>query len=814
MTLVACESNNTKPDNDKIIINELMASNRTGILNDKNKPADWIELKNIGQDSIDLKDFKLIVIKDSTKGVLSSQSQNNINQITGDSVNSSNIKVWSFPSLKIGGGKCLVLFADKSKKGEENPFQINLKLPKEGATVQLISPNDKLLSEVKYNELQPDQSFALQPDSTLKATYWQSPGFENNREGYEAAIQKIDSQRSGPLLIWEVMSRAQHSYDNWVELKNISEKPVNLAEYSLSKKPGKDQGWNLPEKTLAPGEFISFQLAGGKANPKNNNQVPFKLGDTETIVLSKNGKFVDGVCAKLSPYGMSIGRMEGKKGFFFLVTPTRNAENKTSGYSYIMDKPEWNITPGVYKNDEKIVLKLINTEHNVHYTVDGSEPTLNSPLFKDSIVITKPTVVRSFAEGDSITLPSNVATASFLIGVNHDLPVINISLNPNDMYGHTNGIYADGPGYGGDFPYQNANFWKNWTKKAHMELFDGEKMFSSDCGLKIFGAFSRALPKKSFRIKFRGEFGEAKVNYDFFDNGQYLEWEDLVLRSGSQDYNANMIKDEFFTSLALTGNPSMMAQIHRPVALYINAEYFGLYYLREKIDKNFVARKLNIPTDSIDVFLSGASPYRDLVTRITNLDIRQNENFEYARKNIDFESLIDYKIGNIYAGKTDVGNIRHVRSRHPDSDGKWRFVFYDIDYSWSPDGKPSASMYLSSAPGAIVPEKIFQNVLISHLLRNNEFRQIFLERLSYHLTNTYSADNATAHFDKFINQIQNEMKLNCERWPTLSYERWQKNIGNFRSRFENRPKVILNDIRNHLKITKEENKKYFSHLGY
>lgn len=818
-SLVSCGGSNHAED---IIINEVMASNRTGLLNDKNKPTDWIELKNLGKDSVDLKGFKLVVIKDTAaiskkqiaKMEKDDSEQESIESDNGNKKEKDPVAEWKFPSVKIGGGQCLVVFAGKVKNPDEiKSVQADLKFPKEGATIQLLAPNKKVVCEVKYREMKADQSLVVQPDSTYKATFWQSPGFENNREGFEAAMQKIDSQRKSPLLIWELMSRAEHSYENWVELKNVSDKPLELSEYEIGKKTGKNEGWQLPSRTLQPGEMVVVVMAGNNAKG-NSLQAPFKLGNAETVVLTKGGKFVDGMNARLTQYGGSIGRKNGEKGFFFFNTPTPGEENSADGKRYIAEKPEWDKQAGIYKDQKQVVLKLANQDRKVHYTLDGSDPTMNSPVFKDSLVISKPTVVRSFAEGDSATMRSNIATASYMIGIDHDLPVINISLNPQDFYGHTTGIYADGPGYGGPHPYTGANFWKNWTKKAYMEMFDGKEGFSSDCGLKIFGAFSRALPKKSLRVKFRGQFGDSKVNFDFFKNGKDLEWEDLVLRSGSQDYNHNMIKDEFFTSLVQSGSPSLLTQMYRPVALYVNAEYFGLYYLREKIDKNFVARKLDLPNDSIDILLSGPSPYMTLVNQIRGMDMTKKENYDFAKEKIDFESLIDLKIGNIFAGKTDVGNTRHVRSRHPDSDRKWKYVYYDIDYSWSPNGKPSAEMYLSTAPGAIVPEKIKYNVMIDRLLKNKEFRQMFLERLSYHLTNTYAAKNTVPYFDNFISEIKAEMKHNCERWPTLSYEKWEKNISAFRDHFEKKPKIVLNDVRNLLHVTEQENQKYFSHLGY
>jgi hypothetical protein len=80
---------------------------------------------------------------------------------------------------------------------------------------------------------------------------------------------------------------------------------------------------------------------------------------------------------------------------------------------------------------------------------------------------------------------------------------------------------------------------------------------------------------------------------------------------------------------------------------------------------------------------------------------------------------------------------------------------------------------------------------------------------------TFSTKNATEVFDNLTNSIKNEMVLNCKRWPSLmSYSSWEKHVGAFRERFKDRNKEMLNDIRKELKITPEEEKKYFSDLGF
>lgn len=819
-----------------IVINELMANNRTGLLNEQNEPADWIEIKNTSNDSINLEGFELTIIRKKREKKAGKDNDNsNAGEKNGGSVNnggdndeetedSSDEETlsWEFPDVTIAGGECLLIFADNGDSSDsETLLSADFKLPKAGATVQFKSPAGDVLSEVKYGKMSPDESYARQSDGKYKATYWRSPGFENNREGYEAAMIKEAGQRKSPLLIWEVMSRAKNSNENWVELKNTGDKEIDLSEYRLSKKLGKrKEGWALPSRKLQPGEFITLQLAGRKKNPYNSMQAPIKPGDSETIVLSKGGKFVDGVCAKMTTIGGSVGRAKGKKGFFYYSTPTRNAENGKDGRRFIAEMPEFDKKPGVYSKGDTLCIRLKDKTQRVHYTLDGRVPTSSSPVFGDSLLITRGMVVRTFAEGDSVNLRSNVATATYITGVEHTIPVMNISVNKSDLYDFNTGIYADGPGYGEEWPHKDANFWKDWTKNAHVELFDGDKGFSTDCGLRIFGGYSRNEEKKSFRLKFRGVYGNPKLDYDFFDEGESIELKDLVLRSGSQDYNRCMIRDEFFTGLLGSKSPTLLTQSYRPVALYINGEYFGLYYMRDKIDKNFVARKLDLPNDSINIIMSKGyneegpkTAYNELIKYVQTHDMTNKENYTYIKNLVDLQGLIDYKLGEMYSGNTDVGNIRYVRSTAPGSDRKWHFVFYDLDASWV-GYKPSAEYYFSMGGSAADANVTHHNILINKLLANKEFRALFLERLSYHLTNTFSTENATAVFDELVERIRPEMKLNCERWPKLSYNQWEKNIEEFKKKFTDKPQVMLNDLRKYLNITEQENKKYFGNLGY
>ena len=317
--MLSCNTNGRLGKSKKIVINEIMASNRTGLQAPNGKPVDWIELKNTGNDTIDLLGFELSLTK-LTEG----------EDPDADPVEET--KTWQFPSVKIGAGECLVILTDKgSAQDFEDELIADFKLPKDGGTIQFSAPNGKVISEVTYERLSADQAYARNEHNKFEATYMATPGFDNTPEGYAKANEKIYEGR-GPLLFWELMSKSENPSENWVELKNTGNSAIDLSSYSLAKKMDKnEESWRLPARTLEPGQIVTIKLAGIQFDKSDELQAPIQLGNSETLVLTKNGNFADGINGKSTPAGSTVGRRGGSKGFLYFPTPTRNAENSGNG---------------------------------------------------------------------------------------------------------------------------------------------------------------------------------------------------------------------------------------------------------------------------------------------------------------------------------------------------------------------------------------------------------------------------------------------------------------------------------------------------
>lgn len=832
-----------------VVINEVMASNQSGLLTSEGKVCDWIEIKNLTNSEVSLSGYKLLYSKekavaaDSTATADSTlqkpdtlktekkekkHKKNKGETVVNDSIEKKFI-TWTFPEeTTIKPGECLVVFT--SSKAPEQPateLHADIKLSRKGC-LKLISNKTTVLSEMQYDNLHSDQVIRRLNGEECEYSFYPTPGFDNDNEGYEAYQALIEKQRTSPLRIWRLFSRCGEKDCNWVTLKNTSSQPVELSQYSLTDKASKPGKWTFPAETLAPGATRQVLFIGKGAVQPSPNKASFKLDDDQVVVLTKGGKFVDGVSGYTTLPNTVIGRRDNGTGFYYFnkseaattaTTAAARAAADTTAvdnvkcYRFITAKPVFDQAPGVY-SDVKTMAVTINTGgRKVHYTTDGSIPTMDSKVYADSIRIDSITTIRAFAEGDDNSMRSGVTTCTYFLGVKHTLPVINITVSNSDLFDFNTGIYATGPGARPAFPHVGANYWKAWEKRAHVELYDGNSGFETDCGLRIFGGFSRAREKKSFRIIFRGCYGEKSVSYDYFDKGKDEKLDQFVLRSGSQDDERVMVRDEFFTSLMAEHSPSLLVQAYRPVALYLNGKYWGLYYIREKINKDFVARHLGVSNDSITIIMSKYlekgtwTDFRAVQNYVNTHNMTLQSSYDYMNQHIDIPGLIDHFIGELYTSNTDVGNVRYVYSPDPKGDQKWHWVYYDLDSSWA--GYKTMNSYLN-----VNRDLCLQAGFTAALLRNATFRKQFLERTSYHLHNTLSQKNAEAVFDALVAKIRPEMVNNCKRWPGLSFETWEKNAATFRSHFATKPKTILDDIRGYLNVTPAEEKLYFSDLGY
>ncbi|GAA4319671.1 chitobiase/beta-hexosaminidase C-terminal domain-containing protein [Compostibacter hankyongensis] len=76
--------------------------------------------------------------------------------------------------------------------------------------------------------------------------------------------------------------------------------------------------------------------------------------------------------------------------------------------------PEFSVEEGTYETAQKVAITSDTKNAVIHYTLDGSEPDQESPVYKDPLLIDTTTTIYAYAEKGS-TKPSTVSSATYTI---------------------------------------------------------------------------------------------------------------------------------------------------------------------------------------------------------------------------------------------------------------------------------------------------------------------------------------------------------------------------------------------------------------
>lgn len=671
--------------------------------------------------------------------------------------------------------------------------QLNMKLGKGKGELILFHKEAGVVDQVAYPALGGQAWLRESGPSDMP-----SPGFANTPEGliaYEASLAR-------PLMITEVMTSnstqkpvgEEEEYFDLIELYNPGKEAVQLSDYCLSDKKKDLTRWQLPDKLLEAREYYTVYASGN-----GGKEASFKLSsDGEELYLSTvDGECVDLLVIPQLPPDASYGRYQGQ--LYYYDQPTIGKEN-VAGYSGVMEKPAADMPTGLYAEPFQVSL---SGEGQLYYTLDGRDPSIESNLYDGTPISVEGTTflrVMACQEGE---LSSSIATYHYLFDAEkYELPIVSISSAPGKVIG--NGSIYD------KFEY------KNREDPANLVLIEnGQEMFNIDCGLKIHGQGSRQLKKKSFQVRFRGKYGASTLDYPVFEELPYTSYNALILRSGSEDGNRAMIRDEFLTSLTAQAMPEVLTQAYKPVNLIINGEYYGIYFIRERLTDSYVAAHLGGEESDVDMVKGWSiaehgdiSDFTALLRFCRNSDLSIEENYQQVASQINVESFMDYYIARAYTGDRDYPNIRHCRSAG--GDGLWRIINFDIDWGF---GTQPAS--LGQLIGTVSDTRANNTVIINALVENPGFREAFLQRMAYHMQTTYAPERVIGLIDSMANEIRHDMPYNQERW-NQSMESWEEHLQFLRDFVVNddnsRVQVMLNSAQRVFHLSDEEMTAYFGDL--
>ncbi len=672
-------------------------------------------------------------------------------------------------------------------------------------------------------------------------------------------------------------------FSDWIELHNAGISTVNLNGWFLTDNAANLTKWRLPSTNVPPGGFLVVFASGkNRATPGLPLHTSFSLAAAGEYLglIQPNGTTVASDYAPMFPEqftDISYGLVDGQA--FYFSTPTPGSANSTNHFAKA-EEVKFSVSRGFYESSFALTLSTDTPGATIRFTTNGSPPSgTNGTVYAAPLLITNTTALRAAAFKTGFQ-PSKIATHTYIFVsdvirqstngvappgwpatwgtnvvdygmdpdiVNHPayrdsitndlkaLPTISIVMKLEDLFDRWTGIYAN--------PGQKGSAWERPTS-VEMIHPDGTKGFHVNAGIRIRGGFSRSgsNPKHSFRLFFREEYGNSRLNYAFFGNSGASVFDNIDLAtwqnhswSFSLGTNGLFFRDHFCrdTQLAMGHQGERGIFCH----LYINGQYWGIFSPSERTEAAYGASYFGGSKSDYDVIKATGPPSyliestdgdMEAWTRLwqmatngfasdaayqqaqgNNPDGTRNPAYEVL---LDVPNLIDYMLIVLYGGSRDgplgaAGTIPNnfFALRKRDNSMGFQFFVHDFEHTLLATNENRTGPYTAGSPSGGGLMRSNPQYLWQQLQQNENFRMRVADHVHRHFFNggLLTPQACIARAAARTNQLYSPLVAESARWGdaqrTVPYNRnvdWLANVNlTFTNYFPQRSGIVLNQLR-------------------
>ena len=517
------------------------------------------------------------------------------------------------------------------------------------------------------------------------------------------------------------------------------------------------------------------------------------------------------------------------------------AEKADDGMALEKGSVSFSLPSGFY--DSPLHIRLDSSDKGeILYTLDGSVPGRGNPssvscasgdeIFLECGEQEQVRTVRAMLiSGDGNK--SGVETAVYIVGTQvkqrYTIPVLLVSGDSGDLSDGQTGIFSVG---------NRSLRGREYEKEVQATLLDvqGNVVFSQECGLRIHGQTSRMKNQPSFRLYARREYDEEN-RFDCLlfedynsENALVTGTKRVIVRNSGDDHGYAHLRTEFACRVcARAGFPDSAAS--SPVCVYINGEYYGVYWFVEDYDDSYFEEKygkydgemvvmegvvsyLNAEEGDDEATLLLKEEYNQLHEQVAYSDLNDEANWQTLNGAIDVENFLRYMAIQNYLANADVlvNNFKTYRYYSPEGeyregtvfDGRYRFLLYDLDETlgWGPLDETAAEVNILTTSNRVGYD-IFYNALFANIMRRPEGREFYI-RYYLSLLNYYFSEDAetllhemhASHEDELYHQysVSGMMDNNYETPEKIDYDHVLMELGEIESFLQERPGWALIDL--------------------
>ena len=729
-------------------ITEFMASNQGVVTDNFGKAPDWIEIYNPSNRIIDLENYSL-------------------------SDNKQDKGKFKFPELLLAPSAYHVIWASDEKHNfVKLPYNVDLEFRSAGA----IDGNTSIILINGVNRSLNKRGINLAILSS-NSEYMKSLSFDTylSFEESDSLANCLNHLLTGQIIIFSIKDEASNGLTDEARaaIASLGSKTI----YDLSYR----DSWGMISIKGNGAVHECFRKMGeGEATSEISNiHANFKLDkEGEYIAIyDANENVIDSVTFSTQITDRSYGRISMAPHMWaFLSEPSPGSANSNAQIRYgKVAPPVFSPLKSIFSEPVNIMISSSNSDCQIYYTRDGSVPDSYSFLYDNKpLLINRSSVVRACCVKDNY-FNSDITTQEYIIDSQNSLNIVSVVTSPDNLWDPEYGIYTAGndstqPNYSGRG--------ERWERPAIYSLIDinGMTMIRSVCGLRIHGGVSRSIPKKSFRLYF-----EEPIDYypQTLDSAESFQQDVVVLSGGGNDSVADpramgqiwsLIRDQLM--MQLYGRLGYPRVSKFPVILYLNGEYWGIYIISERINKQFLKSHLNI--ENADLIKNSAiaeegnlDHWQKTIEFFSTADFAVPENYEKAQKLINMENFTDYYILNLFGANWDWPTHNTYCYCDVQNNGKWKWIVWDADVAFM--NSPQVNLLHN----AISTEK--GNEIFFNLMQCEKYLNYFCNRSCYLLNSQFTPERVCSTIDSLSLMIGAEIDRETNRWGG-SRTQWSENI--------------------------------------
>ena len=461
-------------------------------------------------------------------------------------------------------------------------------------------------------------------------------------------------------------------------------------------------------------------------------------------------------------------------------------------------------------------LELFNyyPQNHIRYTTNGNRPTAQSPLYDEPLILDENLYSKSdiytivncpetqfylpdsvqhciviraavFDENDSCI--SKVVTNSYFIHAlgcdTHGLPVVSICADTLDLFDYYRGIFVPGVNQSSSDPNKTGNYFckgREWERRCNVEFYENDNSgINQEAGLRTHGGVSRRYQQKGMKLYAREEYGKKRFKHQFFDDVSIEKVKRLSLKPFKcSNWLQVGLTDALCHRVARHLDVDVLGT--RAVVVYLNGEYWGIYYLEEATDQHYLEDHYDVEPDSCNIIKNwlildegDGTQWIHLYDWLETADLSKAEQYDYLCSKIEINNFIDYTVFELYSANVDwpANNVRCWQT----GDRKWRWMFFDSDGCFSPEWDVFANIVDTS--NHLVPSNATSTLFYRRLLKNSDFLEQLSSRFETAMAQTLNYEHTRPVLDTLCENIIGEISNQSFRFsfPTDTVT-WLKHI--------------------------------------